>query len=292
MTDKRPGYGYQYVQPRSKIPKLDISIVAAAAPAAQRPQFVQPMMRTAAATSSVRNGGLQSNHHHRPQHHQLHQPSQAAAVASEDLWAAEAEDDDFIMLASQVADKVENCRQTLMVDSMDMSFGDFQRNRNAASSSTQMPPNAAANGGAVAVGMLREDEDDVFSELPDFDKIEDVNKHISEYLRNDQNTLAQNFSGGSSSANSDGVVRPNGGAAAAARSSSSSDVVRPVLSAHNNYVQNVENARETLIKFLNAQLAAKQKDNEQLQQEVTKLNEKCQTKDGEVSQTSQNTSFS
>lgn len=313
MTDKRPGNGFNYIQPRRKIPKLDVSIVTGSSQSGR---------------SSISRGGSSAighnnvypppqrppthpNHHH----HQAMRPPPARAPppqpppSSEDMWGDD--DDDFII--SQAAEKAENCNPQQLLNALDASttFGDFQRNHRAATSASTQLPQAAAVAAVAAPDELTDDavlrefrssmggEDDVFSEVPDFDQIDDVNKHINEYLNNDQNTLVQqqqlnNFSGGSA-----GSAERSGGTAGASKlgnggtatgparqtsgGGSSSDGGPIGASAHNKYMQNVENAREIRLKFLSAQLADRQRENEQLQREVTKLNERCQTKDGEVS---------
>lgn len=309
MSDKRPGggaNGFQYVQPRRKIPKLDISIVAsgsiatanAAAAATSHangggapavPQFVQPMMRSAGVRTNRTAVGIQRQQQPPPVRHHLPKD----APASEDMWGDE--DEDFIMLASQVAENVENCGQNILVDSMDVSFGDFQRNRKPASCSTQAPfgggragedhglraiaSNAAAavnHNGRPKVGGPTGTED-FMSELPDFDGIDNVDRHIDDYLNNEQNTLARQFlpsngSAGSLSGGGGTTLRP-----------CPTTVGATTGTATNAYMQSVENAREVQLKFLQSQLAMRQTEAEQLQREVTKLNEQCQTKDGEVS---------
>lgn len=159
----------------------------------------------------------------------------------------------------QVAENVENVGQNILVGSMDISFGGFNRGA-ASSSSTQMPQpeaddvlrNFRTSNGA---------EDDVFTELMDFDQFDNIDKHIDKYLENEQNTLAQGFgaaTGGSSS-------RPT-----------------PKPSAPRADALAEKKQLEIQTKMLCEQRTRIQGDNDRLQNEVSKLNEKCQSKDGEV----------
>lgn len=95
MADKRPGNGFNYIQPRSKIPKLDISIVASGSSSSQRSandRFVRPAERPAAKNSYLTS--VSGNH--ATTSAAGHQP----AAMSEDMWGDD--DVELIMLASQV----------------------------------------------------------------------------------------------------------------------------------------------------------------------------------------------
>lgn len=88
MADKRPGNVFNYVQPRRKIPKLDVSIVASGSvPLAQREPFVRPLGRGAAAPPPTSS-------------HRVTSAAQDANAMSEDMWGDD--DVELIMLASQV----------------------------------------------------------------------------------------------------------------------------------------------------------------------------------------------
>lgn len=143
---------------------------------------------------------------------------------------------------------------------MDISFGAFSNgNKPGGSTSTQMPvPDAddvlrdfRNSGGA---------EEDVFTELLDFDQFDNIEKHIDKYLENDQNTLAQGY--GASTGSSGPSSKPAS------------------LLRHENHAENKQLEIQT--KMLYEQRARVQDDNVRLQNEVRKLNEKCQTRDGEV----------
>lgn len=144
---------------------------------------------------------------------------------------------------------------------MDISFGAFLNgNGPAGSTSTQMPATRREDDDNV----LREfrtsggGEEDVFTEM-DLDQLDNIDKHIDKYLENDQNTLAQGY----------------GAATGSSGPSAIASAVRPETQAEKKQL-------EFQTKMLCEQRAKVQSENDRLQNEVRKLNEKCQTKDGEV----------
>lgn len=158
---------------------------------------------------------------------------------------------------------MENVRQNILIGTMaDTTFGGFMTNGAAGSTSTQMPVAPEADDVLRDFRTAGGAEDDVFTELMDFDQFDHIEKHIDEYMENDQNTLAKGFG-----AATGGSTRPT------SKSSGPSTVAQAELK-----------QLELQTKLLVEQRAQIQKDNDRLQSEVAKLNEKCQTKDGEVSQ--------
>lgn len=142
---------------------------------------------------------------------------------------------------------------------MDISFGTFLNgNGPVGSTSTQLPAPEAddvlrefrTSGGA---------EEDVFTELMDLDQLDNIDKHIDKYLENDQNTLAQGYG---------------------AATGSSGPTSKP--SSLRQETQNEKKQLEIQTKLLCEQRARVQDENDRLQNEVRKLNEKCQSRDGEV----------
>lgn len=193
------------------------------------------------------------------------------------------EDDDLIMRATQAVDD-------MLVDGdvTQMSFQQFQPNGRAPgpSSSTQHP---GANNNNVQTARKppatsNHHKDDLYTNIDtnvDLAGIECFSQQINDYMQNEQNSWMQQFAAAPSSteresaesgASSDPSSANNGRTNAAAASAQ-----------HAINTQNMHNSRELQLKFLNAQLSQAQKNGVQLRDEVAKLNEKCQTKDGEVS---------
>lgn len=130
MSNKRSGF--QYRQPRSKMPKLDITISSSQSVSSR---LAGPNPGSSHAT----------NHQH---------------VDAEELWGGD-DDEEFILLASQAVEKYEANAEMVISQSMnpnmnlDISYGQF---RNEVRSSTQFDDCA----------MIDEfDNDDIFSNIPD-----------------------------------------------------------------------------------------------------------------------------
>lgn len=145
--------GFQFKKPRPKIPKLDIQIHSS---------------QTYVASQTV------ASQQNAPAH-RLAAPRQPAPE-SDDMWGDE-DDSDFIMLASQVADRVEERFDVVLSQSLnfsvgnDLSYGLFQREVDA-STQLRMPiKNTEIN------DLMSGDEED-FLNIPMPEKAGDIDKTL------------------------------------------------------------------------------------------------------------------
>lgn len=264
MADKRSGKGFNFIQPRRKIPKLDVSIVSSGR--VNGDIISQPSTSTTSATSN-RFPPAQQQQQRLP-------PTEAAQpLESENMW--DDEDDDLIMRATQAVDN-------MMGDVPNMSFQDFQPNGKApgASCSTQqiLPAERHTNGSMRLPATSNKNAlyTDIDTNM-DLADVQCFSQQINDYMQNEQNSwmqyagLAGNPAAGSKAPS--GELPPELAAVNDGRAKATNAC---------NFTQNLQNSREIQVKFLNAQLSQAQKDSAQLRLEVSKLNEKCQTKDGEV----------
>lgn len=163
---------------------------------------------------------------------------------------------------------MENVRQNILVGSMDITFGTFLNgNAAAGSTSTQMPAPAVADDAVLrdfrATGGA---DDDVFTELMDFDQFDNIDQNINKYLANERNSLVPGF----------------GGTGRTPGPSSHSAAPPPTSLRADQQHAGEKKQLEVQTKLLCEQRARVQSENDRLQQEVRKLNEKCQTRDGEI----------
>lgn len=130
--------GFQYRQPRSKMPKLDITISSS--------QTVTSRISVVAASSNAVNV-----------HNNQYQNAATANLQPENPW--EDDDEELILLASQAVDKYEANAEMVISQAMnnriDLSYGRF---RNEVRTSTQLDENL--------FNEFNNDEDDIFSNIP------------------------------------------------------------------------------------------------------------------------------
>lgn len=140
MMSKRTAFRFRESANRAKMPKLDISI-----------------------TSSQ---SLPSN--------QFRAPAPLKPPTSNNIWGDDEDDEEFIMLASQAAEKVEAHAESVITQAMnfhgdlDMSYGRF-RNEVEASTQLTFPPQKD-----VINDFMRDDDEDIFSHIPDYPNVPDV----------------------------------------------------------------------------------------------------------------------
>lgn len=142
---------------------------------------------------------------------------------------------------------------------MDISFGAFLNGNGPAGSTSTQKPAPEADDALREFRISGGQEEDVFTELMDLDQFDNIDKHIDKYLENDQNTLAQGYGAGT------GSTGPS-----------------PKPTSLRQETQAEKKQLEIQTKMLCEQRARVQSENDRLQNEVRKLNEKCQTRDGEV----------
>lgn len=135
--------GFQYRQPRSKMPRLDVTVSSSQGPSSR-------LSTTNAGPSHVMRDMTNRNNEER-----------GRAPESEELWGADDDDDEFILLASQAAEKIEANAQMVISQAMNCTNMDseisYSQFRNEARSSTQL--------NQYAVDEF--DNDDLFSNIPD-----------------------------------------------------------------------------------------------------------------------------
>lgn len=135
--------GFQYRQPRSKMPRLDITVSSSQGPSSR-------LSTSNAGPSHVMRDTTNHNNEDR-----------GRAPESEELWGADDDDDEFILLASQAAEKIEANAQMVISQAMNCTNMDseitYSQFRTEARSSTQL--------NQYAVDEF--DNDDLFSNIPD-----------------------------------------------------------------------------------------------------------------------------
>lgn len=204
--------GFHHRAPRSKVPRLDISIVS---------------------SQRITTGPSQTL----PDH------EQNAPAQSDDMWGSD-EDDEFIMLASQAAEKVEAnhemaISQAMNARDLDMSYGMFRRE---VKTSTQKNS---------AIDNFMEDDDDILSNV-------DLNSVVKE-AANKPSTSKE---------------YPK---------QSNVFAVPAAPAPCNEQAKKLEKAKsDTQHTFMAEKLKAQKREIDTLKENLAKLTEKCQTKEGEV----------
>lgn len=280
MAYKRPGNNFQYIQPKKKEPRLDISIVSSASSITSKSNFNQPLARVPYKKYAPA-----------PLHELVPKIKPTASVAaaqppkainSVDMWGDD-DDDEIIMLASQVADRVQTFGQDILVNSMDVSFRRFSSDKKNAQSTQKPEPTKIVDDYMKA--FLADEDELVFSDIDQ--------QYIDKHIDNNSNSiqLAQsNFRDFAIPGPSRQVQIPeiNGntclGKPNLKRSATSSDtiIIPTTLKRNENIQKNISTTMEKQLKFLSKQLEDNKKILERMQQDNAKLTEKCQTKDGEV----------
>lgn len=167
-----------------------------------------------------------------------------------DDWNDEG-NDELILLASQRAEQVNDMHQGIcLIDEGADTFSQFKPN--AASSSTQMDKDVLND-----FLQSNDDDDQMFSQLPIFET----------------NSKAANTN----------IIIPK-----SVKPTTSAQSKSPFTSVHaqNNHVQiqkNVDNKNDVRINFMGRELELKKKFNDDLQEKLCKINERLQTKEGEIS---------
>lgn len=182
--------------------------------------------------------------------HQAKQPQQ-----SEDMWGDE--DAEFIMLASQAVEKVDAhaeqvISQAMNLHEIDISYGRFRREVEA---STQMNKPLAVND-IMNDFMCSNDDEDLFAKLPDYQPVATISKSPIAIPTVNENASERD------------------------------DVFEMPANQHRITKQNqqkVEKAKiEAQTTFLSNKLRDQKREIENLKENLMKINEKCQTKEGEV----------
>lgn len=235
MMSKRTGF--QFRQPRAKMPKLDITISSSQLAPVPGPSTSRPNQIVMTSSSK---------------------PS----PESMDMWGDD--DDELIMLASQAAEKVEANAQQVLSQSMsihDISYGKFRREVDA---STQIK-RPFENDALMEEFMFLNDDEDVFSKLPDFTEAPPKNPSPE---TNEFDLFADPFKNiNNKITNKENAKQP----------------VDAVDASFRDMQKKAEKAKaEAQTTFLSNKLRDQKKEIENLKESLTKINDKCQTKEGEV----------
>lgn len=232
---KRPGF--QYRMPRAKMPKLSITVSSS-----QRSQIP--------STSAV--------HRHQPNQNYARIPQPEMPKESVDLWGDE--DDELVMLASQVAEKVEANAEQVLTQAMGFHNAsiNFEKFRKEVQASTQLPEEDDF------VNEFHCDTDDVilFADLPEIDEIavQPIRPSTSKE-KSKRPTIEIDRK------------KSNEGVSVTAKTS----------------MQQKSNSETSKLQicttFYSNQMRDHKKDMEALQENFSKMNEKLQTKEGEVTNT-------
>lgn len=231
---KRPGF--QYRMPRAKMPKLNITISSSQkGPAA-----------------SVSN--MPSNRDY------ARVPPLAPPPESADLWGDD--DDELVMLASQVAEQVEAHAEQVLTQAMDFQESSitFERFRKEVDASTQLPK----ADDLINEFLCDNDDEDLFADVPDFNNVPAQPVRASTSKESDRR-----------------------------QSTSRATIERePILPKPATEVREseptqandkIESTRmEIRATFLSNKLRDQKKEIENLKDNLNDINEKCQTKEGEV----------
>lgn len=206
---------FQYRQPRSKMPRLDITISSS--------QSVSSRLSSANAGSSNA-----MNYNDR-------------GGDGEELWGGD-DDEEFILLASQAAEKIEANAENFIVSqamNFDLSYGQF---RNEVRASTQLDDIF--------------DNDDIFSNIPD-----------DAWDAGPTTSTAANPDNGAA------VFKvPDAAATSAALAARHDEQTRQTQLAKNEAQQS----------FFTEKIKVQKKEIENLRETLNKITEKCETKEGEV----------
>lgn len=161
---------------------------------------------------------------------------------SEDMWP-EDDDDELILLASQAAEKVEANVETVLSQSMSTNLN-YEKFRLGAQSSTQLNKTSAGLDDFMCV------DDDIFGEIPECDIAPKV------------------------------VAKPQAKPAAPLLSDDLFATPSTSVAAQNR--QKIENTKIAQNTYFSKKMRDQKKEIENLKDALAKINEKCQTKEGEV----------
>lgn len=232
MMSKRTGF--QFRQPKAKMPKLDITI----------------------SSSQMAPQPGPSTRHNQIVAAQRPPPVRDSVPQSVDMW--DDDDEELIMLASQVAEKVEANAEELISQSMNITYSTFQRQAHQVSTQRQRHINDLDD--------YFRDGDEVFSKL-----IESPNDlKISQIVEGLQSDLVP------MQIDDEPVVVLD-----------DEPPEQEAANAQGLFVDKQKKAEqvkaEAQTAFMSNRLREQKKEIETLKENLTKISDKCQTKEGEVS---------